>query len=168
MTKFDFDTLKSLCKSMFDHWRKAGKTDANSPNPEFQFSRWGKQPQIIICFLAAASTQRDHCLLFWEYFFTCLVQVEVPSFWSPLVLLLLLSIIKWLSILCCISWVSAYISYLHYYMLCHSYFVIFGLLYHLHILGWSFARVWGIFRVRDITFQGLWGIMKGYEAKIKL
>ena len=29
MTKFDLDTLKSLCKSMFDHWRKAAKTDTN-------------------------------------------------------------------------------------------------------------------------------------------
>ena len=29
MTKFDFDTLKSFCKSMFDHWRKASKTDTN-------------------------------------------------------------------------------------------------------------------------------------------
>ena len=29
MTKFDLDTLKSLCKSTFDHWRKAGKTDTN-------------------------------------------------------------------------------------------------------------------------------------------
>jgi len=27
MTKFDLDTLKSLCKIMFDHWRKATKTD---------------------------------------------------------------------------------------------------------------------------------------------
>jgi len=27
MTKFDLDTSKSLCKSTFDHWRKAGKTD---------------------------------------------------------------------------------------------------------------------------------------------
>jgi len=30
MTKFDLDTLKPLCKSMFDHWRKAGKTDTNN------------------------------------------------------------------------------------------------------------------------------------------
>ena len=30
MTKFDLDTSKSLCKSTFDHWRKAGKTDTNS------------------------------------------------------------------------------------------------------------------------------------------
>jgi len=29
MTKFDLDTSKSLCKSTFDHWRKAGKTDTN-------------------------------------------------------------------------------------------------------------------------------------------
>ena len=29
MTKFDLDTLKSLCKSMFDHWRKAAKTETN-------------------------------------------------------------------------------------------------------------------------------------------
>ena len=29
MTKFDLDTLKSLCKSIFDHWRKARKTDTN-------------------------------------------------------------------------------------------------------------------------------------------
>ena len=29
MIKFDLDTLKSLCKSMFDHWRKAAKTDTN-------------------------------------------------------------------------------------------------------------------------------------------
>ena len=29
MTKFDLDTLKSLCKSMFDHWRKAENTDTN-------------------------------------------------------------------------------------------------------------------------------------------
>ena len=29
MTKFDLDTSKSLCKSIFDHWRKAGKTDTN-------------------------------------------------------------------------------------------------------------------------------------------
>jgi len=29
MTKFDLDTLKPLCKSMFDHWRKAGNTDTN-------------------------------------------------------------------------------------------------------------------------------------------
>ena len=29
MKKFDLDTLKSLCKSMFDHWRKAAKTDTN-------------------------------------------------------------------------------------------------------------------------------------------
>ena len=29
MIKFDLDTLKSLCKSMFDHWKKAGKTDTN-------------------------------------------------------------------------------------------------------------------------------------------
>jgi len=29
MTKFDLDTLKSLCKSMFDHWRKAAKTNTN-------------------------------------------------------------------------------------------------------------------------------------------
>jgi len=29
MTKFDLDTLKSLCKSTFDHWRKAAKTDTN-------------------------------------------------------------------------------------------------------------------------------------------
>ena len=32
MTKFDLDTLKSLCKSMFDHWRKAAKTDTNRCN----------------------------------------------------------------------------------------------------------------------------------------
>jgi len=30
MTKFDFDTLRPLCKSIFDHWRKAGKTDTNT------------------------------------------------------------------------------------------------------------------------------------------
>ena len=30
MTKFDLDTLKSLCKSMFDHWRKATKADTNN------------------------------------------------------------------------------------------------------------------------------------------
>jgi len=29
MTKFDLDTLKSLCESMFDHWRKASKIDTN-------------------------------------------------------------------------------------------------------------------------------------------
>ena len=29
MTKFDFETLKSLCKSMFDHWSKATNTDTN-------------------------------------------------------------------------------------------------------------------------------------------
>ena len=29
MTKFDLDNLKSLCKSMFDHWRKAAKADSN-------------------------------------------------------------------------------------------------------------------------------------------
>jgi len=29
MTKFYLDTSKSLCKSMFDHWRKSGKTDTN-------------------------------------------------------------------------------------------------------------------------------------------
>ena len=29
MTKFDLDTSKSLCKSIFDHCRKAGKTDTN-------------------------------------------------------------------------------------------------------------------------------------------
>ena len=29
ITKFDLDTLKSLCKSMFDHWRKAENTDTN-------------------------------------------------------------------------------------------------------------------------------------------
>lgn len=29
MTKFDLDTLKSLCKSIFDHWRKATKADTN-------------------------------------------------------------------------------------------------------------------------------------------
>ena len=29
MTKFDLDTSKSLSKSIFDHWRKAGKTDTN-------------------------------------------------------------------------------------------------------------------------------------------
>jgi len=29
MTKFDLDTSKSLCKSTFDHWRKARKTDTN-------------------------------------------------------------------------------------------------------------------------------------------
>ena len=29
MTKFDLDTLKSLCKSMFDHWRKVAKADTN-------------------------------------------------------------------------------------------------------------------------------------------
>ena len=29
MTKFDLDTSKSLCKSIFDHWRKAAKTDIN-------------------------------------------------------------------------------------------------------------------------------------------
>ena len=29
MTKFDLDTLKSLFKSKFDHWRKAAKTDTN-------------------------------------------------------------------------------------------------------------------------------------------
>ena len=29
MTKFDLDILKSLCKSMFDHWRKAAKADTN-------------------------------------------------------------------------------------------------------------------------------------------
>ena len=29
MTKFDLDILKSLCKSMFDHWRKAANTDTN-------------------------------------------------------------------------------------------------------------------------------------------
>ena len=29
MIKFDIDTLKSLCKSMFDHWRKAAKIDTN-------------------------------------------------------------------------------------------------------------------------------------------
>ena len=30
MTKFDLDTLKSHCKSMFDHWRKAAKAHTNS------------------------------------------------------------------------------------------------------------------------------------------
>jgi len=30
MTKFDLDTLKSLCKSMFDYWRKAAKTETNN------------------------------------------------------------------------------------------------------------------------------------------
>ena len=29
MTKFDLDTLRSLCKSMFDHLRKAAKDDTN-------------------------------------------------------------------------------------------------------------------------------------------
>ena len=29
MMKFDINTLKSLCKSMFDHWRKAAKFDTN-------------------------------------------------------------------------------------------------------------------------------------------
>ena len=29
MTKFDLDTLRSFCKSIFDHWRKAAKTDTN-------------------------------------------------------------------------------------------------------------------------------------------
>ena len=29
MTKFDLETLRPLCKSIFDHWRKAGKTDTN-------------------------------------------------------------------------------------------------------------------------------------------
>ena len=29
MTKFDLHTLKSLCKSMFDHWTKAAKDDTN-------------------------------------------------------------------------------------------------------------------------------------------
>ena len=29
MTKFDLDTLKSLYKSMFDHWRKVAKTNTN-------------------------------------------------------------------------------------------------------------------------------------------
>jgi len=29
MTKFDFYTLKSLCKSMFDHWRKDSKAETN-------------------------------------------------------------------------------------------------------------------------------------------
>ena len=32
MTKFDLDTLRPLCKSIFDHWRKAGKTDTNTIN----------------------------------------------------------------------------------------------------------------------------------------
>ena len=32
MTKFDLDTSKSLCKSIFDHWRKAGKTDTKKPD----------------------------------------------------------------------------------------------------------------------------------------
>jgi len=32
MTKFDFDTLRPLCKSIFDHWRKAGNTDTNTPH----------------------------------------------------------------------------------------------------------------------------------------
>ena len=29
MKKFDLDTSQSLYKSIFDHWRKAGKTDTN-------------------------------------------------------------------------------------------------------------------------------------------
>ena len=29
MTKFDLDTQRPLCKSIFDHWRKAGNTDTN-------------------------------------------------------------------------------------------------------------------------------------------
>ena len=29
MTKFDLNTLKPLCKSIFDHWRKAEKTNTN-------------------------------------------------------------------------------------------------------------------------------------------
>ena len=32
MTTVDLDTSKSLCKSTFDHWRKAGKTDTNTHN----------------------------------------------------------------------------------------------------------------------------------------
>ena len=29
MTKFDLDTLKSLCKRNFHHWRKDAKADTN-------------------------------------------------------------------------------------------------------------------------------------------
>ena len=29
MTKFDLETLKSICKSMFDHLRKVSETDTN-------------------------------------------------------------------------------------------------------------------------------------------
>jgi len=33
MTKFDFDTLRPLCKSMPDHWWKAVKAETNTIDP---------------------------------------------------------------------------------------------------------------------------------------
>ena len=39
MTKFDLDTSKSLCKSMFDHWRKAGKTNTNTTHQAVHATR---------------------------------------------------------------------------------------------------------------------------------
>ena len=80
-----------------------------------------------------ANQRADISLSLWEYFFTFLVQVEVPSFWSPLVLFLLLSIIKWLSISLCISWVSVYVPYMCYCMLALLLFSLwaFQTLYHL-------------------------------------
>lgn len=32
MTKFEFATLRPLCKSMFNHWQKASKIDTNIVN----------------------------------------------------------------------------------------------------------------------------------------
>lgn len=37
MTKFDLNTLKSLCKSKFDHWRNATKTYTNSTHKIWKF-----------------------------------------------------------------------------------------------------------------------------------
>ena len=43
MTKFDLDTLKSLFKSMFDHWRKATKTETNTMD---QKEQGRKEPNV--------------------------------------------------------------------------------------------------------------------------
>ena len=51
MKKFDLDTLRPLCKSIFDHWRKAGKTDTNKgvkvdPKKIQAMQEW-PQPKIL-------------------------------------------------------------------------------------------------------------------------
>ena len=104
----------------------------------------GEQPQIIICFLAATAAQQQHPRK--EVILVVLrVFLHLPcASWGAICLItscthLWLSIIKWLSIFRCISCVSTYISGLHYYMLFQCYFITSGLLYHLHIFGWSFC-----------------------------